>query len=102
MTTRKSKEDREATARERSPMMRKLLERAEREQISIRVPKHVLSYFRAMAEREGVPYQSLLNVCLEEATRSKWGSDWSQQERPSPQDVAKALETLRLATEPAA
>jgi len=38
-----------------------------KKQITIRLDKNTISYFKAMAEDKGIPYQSLINLYLRTA-----------------------------------
>ena len=39
-------------------------------QITIRLDEDTIAYFKAMAERKGLPYQSLINLYLRECAES--------------------------------
>ncbi len=45
--------------------------KALKEQITIRIESDVISYFKKMAEKLGVPYQNLINFYLRECVSSK-------------------------------
>ena len=40
-------------------------------QITIRLDEDTIAYFKAMATRQGLPYQSLINLYLRECAESK-------------------------------
>lgn len=52
--------------------------KALKKQITIRLASDVVAYFKAMAERIGVPYQSLINLylrdCVEQHRKLKWAA----------------------------
>ncbi|MBI4227081.1 MAG: BrnA antitoxin family protein [Candidatus Omnitrophica bacterium] len=52
--------------------------KALKQQITIRLASDVVAYFKAMAERIGVPYQSLINLylrdCVEQHRKLKWAA----------------------------
>lgn len=35
-----------------------------KKQITIRIDEEIISYFKAMADKKGIPYQSLINLYL--------------------------------------
>lgn len=41
-----------------------------KKQITIRLDESTLSYFKEMAERKGIPYQSLINLYLRDCAAS--------------------------------
>ncbi len=42
-----------------------------KEPVTMRIDPHVIAYFKALASRTGIPYQSLINYVLKEyATKS--------------------------------
>lgn len=43
-----------------------------KEAISIRLSQPTLTYFRELSQRLGVPYQTLINECVNEAVAKKW------------------------------
>ncbi len=47
-----------------------------KEQITIRLDKDTIRYFKQMAEETGIPYQNLINLylknCAEEQRKLKW------------------------------
>lgn len=49
-----------------------------KEQITIRIEKNTIRYFKQLAEESGIPYQNLINLylknCAEERRRLKWAS----------------------------
>lgn len=52
-----------------------------KKQITIRLDEDTISYFKALAESKGIPYQSLINLYLRECAESdkklriRWVSD---------------------------
>jgi len=42
-----------------------------KKQITIRLDEEVISYFKAMAEERGIPYQSLMNLYLADCAASQ-------------------------------
>jgi uncharacterized protein (DUF4415 family) len=58
----------------RNPYLRKA-----KKQLTIRLDEDTIAYFRSMAERNGIPYQNLINLYLRECAQSgktlalKWG-----------------------------
>lgn len=49
-----------------------------KKQITIRLDEDSISYFKAVSEEVGIPYQSLINLYLRDcaATRRKLSLDW--------------------------
>ena len=51
-----------------------------KKQITIRIDEDAISYFKTMAEKKGIPYQSLINLYLKDCAHEhrelemKWGS----------------------------
>ena len=51
-----------------------------KKQITIRIDEDAISYFKTMAEKKGIPYQSLINLYLKDCANEhrelemKWGS----------------------------
>jgi len=51
-----------------------------KKQITIRIDEDAISYFKSMAEKKGIPYQSLINLYLKDCANEhrelemKWGS----------------------------
>lgn len=49
-----------------------------KEQITIRLEKNTIRYFKQLAEDTGIPYQNLINLylknCAEEQRKLKWAS----------------------------
>lgn len=49
-----------------------------KEQITIRLEKNTIRYFKQLAEETGIPYQNLINLylrnCAEERRKLKWAS----------------------------
>jgi uncharacterized protein (DUF4415 family) len=41
-----------------------------KKQLTIRLDEDTISYFRALAEKSGIPYQSLMNLYLRECAES--------------------------------
>lgn len=54
-----------------------------KEAISIRVSQPTLTYFRELSDRLGVPYQTLINECVNEAVAKKWTVDALEPKEPS-------------------
>ena len=52
--------------------------RRTKQQVTIRLDRDTVSYFKAMAEEKGVPYQSLINLYLRDcaASRRKLRLEW--------------------------
>ena len=50
-----------------------------KQQAAIRLDRDTVSYFKAMAEEKGVPYQSLINLYLRDcaASRRKLRLEWT-------------------------
>lgn len=52
--------------------------RALKKQVTIRLGADVIAYFKLMADKTGVPYQSLINLylrdCVENHRRLKWAA----------------------------
>jgi len=50
-----------------------------KQQLTIRLDKDTVAYFKALAEKNGIPYQNLINLYLRECAESgktvviKWG-----------------------------
>ena len=42
-----------------------------KQQVTIRLDKDTVSYFKAMAEEKGIPYQSLINLYLRDYAASR-------------------------------
>ena len=42
-----------------------------KQQVTIRLDKDTVSYFKAMAEEKGIPYQSLINLYLRDCAASR-------------------------------
>ena len=42
-----------------------------KQQVTIRLDKDTISYFKAMAEEKGIPYQSLINLYLRDCAASR-------------------------------
>lgn len=57
----------------RNPYARRL-----EKQVTIRLDVSTLAYFEELADETGIPYQTLLNLCLREcaASRKKLKLDW--------------------------
>ena len=43
-----------------------------KEAISIRLSQPTLTYFKNLSDRLGVPYQTLINECMNEAVVKRW------------------------------
>ncbi len=41
-----------------------------KKQITIRLDEDTVEYFKKMAEEKGIPYQSLINLCLRDCVQS--------------------------------
>lgn len=50
----------------RNPHIKKL-----KKQITIRLEEDVLDYFESLAEETGIPYQTLINLYLQDCAKSK-------------------------------
>ena len=48
-----------------NPYARKL-----KKQVTLRIQPEVINYFKAMAEESGIPYQSLINLYLQDCVNS--------------------------------
>jgi len=48
-----------------NPYARKL-----KKQVTLRIQPEVIDYFKAMAEESGIPYQSLINLYLQDCVNS--------------------------------
>ncbi len=57
----------------KNPYVKKL-----KKQVTIRLEEEVISYFRELAEETGIPYQSLINLYLQDCakTRRKPSLEW--------------------------
>ena len=42
-----------------------------KQQVTIRLDRDTISYFKAMAEEKGIPYQSLINLYLRDCATSQ-------------------------------
>lgn len=51
-------------------MPRVKIDKQEYTQITIRLNKRIVDYFKNMADKTGMPYQSLINLCLLEYVES--------------------------------
>lgn len=51
-----------------------------KQQITIRLEQDTVSYFKAMAEEKGIPYQSLINLYLRDcaASRRELRLEWTE------------------------
>jgi uncharacterized protein (DUF4415 family) len=58
----------------RNPYARQL-----KKQVTLRIRPDVIAYFKAMAEETGVPYQSLINLYLQDCTKKhrKLNMQWA-------------------------
>ena len=58
-----------------NPYARKL-----KKQVTLRIQPEVIDYFKAMAEETGIPYQSLINLYLQDCVNShrKLNMQWDQ------------------------
>ena len=45
--------------------------KAERVQVTLRLDKRVVDYFKEMSEKEGIPYQNLINMYLMDCVKGK-------------------------------
>ena len=52
--------------RRRNPYISKL-----KEQITIRIDKDTITYFKDLSEKNGLPYQSLINLYLKDCAKEK-------------------------------
>ena len=52
-----------------------------KQQVTIRLDKDTISYFKAMAEEKGIPYQSLINLYLRDcaASRRELRLEWTEE-----------------------
>ncbi|MDJ0733431.1 MAG: BrnA antitoxin family protein [Nostocaceae cyanobacterium] len=50
----------------RNPYVKKL-----KKQVTIRLEDEVIRYFKQLAEETGIPYQSLINLYLQDCVRTK-------------------------------
>ena len=50
----------------KNPYVKKL-----KKQVTIRLEDEVISYFKQLAEETGIPYQSLINLYLQDCVRAK-------------------------------
>lgn len=50
----------------KNPYIKKL-----KKQVTIRLEEEVVEYFRGLAEETGIPYQSLINLYLQDCVRSE-------------------------------
>ncbi len=50
----------------KNPYVKKL-----KKQVTIRLEEEVISYFNELAEETGIPYQSLINLYLQDCVRSQ-------------------------------
>jgi predicted DNA binding CopG/RHH family protein len=48
-----------------------------KKQITIRIDETAIAYFKAMAEEQGIPYQSLMNWYLVECATDKRRPKWA-------------------------
>jgi uncharacterized protein (DUF4415 family) len=48
-----------------------------KKQVTIRLGADVINYFKSMAERMGVPYQSLINLYLSDCAKSQRKLKWA-------------------------
>ena len=57
-----------------NPYARKL-----KKQVTLRIQPEVINYFKAMAEESGIPYQSLINLYLQDCVNShrKLNMQWA-------------------------
>ena len=57
----------------KNPYVKKL-----KKQVTIRLEEEVISYFKELAEETGIPYQSLINLYLQDCakTRRKPSLEW--------------------------
>ena len=58
-----------------NPYLKKL-----KKQVTIRLEEEVVDYFKALSEEAGIPYQSLINLYLQDCMRSqkKLSLEWIQ------------------------
>ena len=52
-------------------------------QVTIRLDEETITYFKAMASRRGLPYQSLINLCLRECAESNRELRLGQRDPPA-------------------
>ena len=50
----------------KNPYVKKL-----KKQVTIRLEEEVISYFKELAEETGIPYQSLINLYLQDCAKTK-------------------------------
>lgn len=48
-----------------------------KQQISIRIDKETISYFRQLASQTGIPYQNLINLYLKDCAQSHKKLKWA-------------------------
>ena len=48
-----------------------------KKQVTIRLGKDIISYFKAMGDKMGVPYQSLINLYLRDCVESHRKINWA-------------------------
>jgi predicted DNA binding CopG/RHH family protein len=60
----------------KNPYVKKL-----KKQVTIRLEEEIIDYFKELAEEIGIPYQSLINLYLQDCVRSrrKLSLDWKAQ-----------------------
>ncbi len=58
-----------------NPYLKKL-----KKQVTIRLEEETVSYFKSLSEEVGIPYQSLINLYLQDCVRSqrKLSLNWSE------------------------
>ncbi len=70
----KAEYDLSAMKSRRNPYARQL-----KKQVTLRIRPDVIAYFKAMSEETGVPYQSLINLYLQDCARAhrKLNMQWA-------------------------
>jgi len=47
-----------------------------KQQVTIRLEKEIVDYFKTLSEEAGIPYQSLINLYLQDCVRSQKKLQW--------------------------
>ena len=67
----KSKEKYNTNWRGDIEMKDEINKKQEKRQITMRVDKEVVEYFKELSKDSGIPYQTLINMCLLDCARNK-------------------------------
>jgi len=57
----------------KNPYFKKL-----KKQVTIRLEEEIVDYFKTLSEEAGIPYQSLINLFLQDCVRSQKKLQWTE------------------------